>query len=177
MDQIMHGIMERLQVAVKLCDIIASSVPQVSPAISGVRQRLELLLDADSSQLPVDKKQTSELREKVADIRHEIHQCSQALDSLKSPCAESYRSLLGAEKEHFESLDDSEQQRVNPPAYASKQAFHSISRLEDVFSLISADLMNLNGELEHRTLNNQKIPDVGHYEVQDNVPAPPSLSP
>jgi chromosome segregation ATPase len=182
MEQIIQGIMERLQAAVKLCDLIALSVPEVSPVITDVRQRLELLLEANTSMLFADEERTTELREKVADLRHEIHQCTSKLESLKTPVTDSYRSLLGSDKAQFESLDDAAQQQANPSAYSARQAFHSISRLEDVFSLISADLMNLNGELEHQALQSRSRPDTTRpdtttYDAHDNVPAPPSLSP
>src|SRR4051812_20718103 len=115
MDLTMQRIMERINTGVKLSDLIASSVNETTSAISGVRQRLELLLTqySDASILPEEEEQVSRLRSSIATLRNEIRECGQVLEPMKSQCAEDYRSYIGKEKDAFERLTDTEQQNTN----------------------------------------------------------------
>ncbi|UUZ92202.1 hypothetical protein LJK87_43505 [Paenibacillus sp. P25] len=175
----MEQIADRLKTALKLCDVLTASVKEASPVIEGVRTKLEnlILQHAGFTSASADAAKTEEIRSQLVAIRMDIRECSNTLAGIKSDFADRYRSLLGTEKESFEYLTDTEQKNQNAPAYEAKTSFHQVSRLLEVLDLITADLLNLSGEMEHQTLQNRPTPDIGHFEYDDNVPAPSSLSP
>jgi hypothetical protein len=179
MDRSLQQNIERLNTALKLCDLIAYSLDHTPLALTDVRGRLERLLlqYTDPSQLPDQEEQVNRVRGNLASIRQEIRSCIRALEPMKTQAAEFYRTTLGVQKESFELLKDGDQQKRNSLAYKFKQTFHSVARLEEMLELISADLMTLSGELERHALENKNIPDIGHFHVEDNTPANPSLSP
>jgi chromosome segregation ATPase len=180
MDQTLQRIIERLNTALKLTDLITYSESQAALSIAGVRGRLEgLLLQYTDmgGELPVRQDQVDPLRETIASIRAEMRECHRALDPLKTESAEHYRITIGEQKESFERLTDKEQKQRNSVAHKFKQKFNNLAGLQDVLDLISADLMTLSGVLERHELENKKTPGIGHYESNDNTPANPSLSP
>ncbi|WP_248926044.1 hypothetical protein [Paenibacillus hamazuiensis] len=172
--------LERLESAVEQFEGLASDEPEISAAYSEVMEQLhravsqchDLTADTDHNEEDI-----SEIRKNLASVRQKVRDCHPALEKAKTDCAEEYRAILGEQKDAFEKLAESEQQTSNPKAYAALQTFYKLTRLEELASEISAELMDLSGDLEHQKLQQHDTPPIGHYDAESSDPAQPSLSP
>lgn len=177
MEQQMTSILDRLKLSLRLCDYIVSSAGIISQPITQLRSRLEHMITQHHLSPATSTEEISSVRGQIAQLRTEIIECSSIVEQMQTQSAEYYRSLLGDGKEEFERFSEPIQQNVNPQAYHTKKAFHQLAQLSELLTLITADLLNLGGELEHHILKTKPSPEVGHFDYQDNVPAPPTLSP
>jgi hypothetical protein len=110
-------------------------------------------------------------------MRQAVAKMREAVDSLQSQTAETYRSQIGTQKETFEALSDIMQQQMNPEAFRSRMAFHSLAKLNEILSLLNGGLMDLNGNLEQAGRAAPMRPEGGATETFDKDPESSPLSP
>jgi hypothetical protein len=172
--------LESLEEDVKQFQELLGSEPEISSAFSGVLNKINEVIGKCNKLMLSDslgKNPIQEIRNELASIRLNVRKCSSLFEKKISISVEAYRSALGVQKEAFEKLIESEQKIAHPHAYESLQRFYKITRLKDLSQDISEKLMDLSSEIEHQNLQQEETPPIGHFDLESNVPPPPSLSP
>jgi hypothetical protein len=134
----------------------------------------QLLLDGTA--LTTSNTSADDKRQIIANMHVAVKRMQEALDAISTATADTYRKQVGPDKETFEMLSSQLQQRQNPAAYRSFEAFHQAQQLLDQLSGLNASLLDTSSMIEQAD-RPASAPTTGPAPQFDRDPAPSSLSP
>lgn len=174
MQQQFQNLEQQLQALLGQCDRLISG--QADPSVSAIAQELQTV--QQGLQLADHDPNMEKTRNSLSDYRVNINNCVRYSTEIHSRIADAYRHALGDRKASFESLDPTEQQKLNPEAYRLKQRFETIKTMKDDLSRLTGDLLTFSGLLEHEVQQFKRVPDTTDYRPDKPLDPPQSsLSP
>jgi hypothetical protein len=118
-----------------------------------------------------------QIRENIANIRTSLWNINEGIRQSKDSVVEEYRSAIGADKDHFESLTQADQQLMNPQAYQALQNYNALEGVVETLNRVNGDLMDYSGQIEHQALSKKPEKPVHLEQEYDNGPTRQNLSP
>jgi hypothetical protein len=90
---------------------------------------------------------------------------------------EEYRSSIGADKERFESLTQTEQQQMHPQAYQALQNYTALEDVVETLNRVNSDLLSYSGQIEHHELAQKPEPNIHLEQEYEDEAKRQNLSP